>query len=82
MKKYKIKQPLPQFGENVTKDIEVPYELVKEIRADAINDLMNKLCDHCIQQTNECNKLECPFGADSDCCNIVIISEQLKEQNK
>ena len=42
----------------------------------AIDDFMNKLCDHCMQQTNECYNLECPFCTDG--CDIVNISEQLK----
>ena len=43
----------------------------------AIDDYMNKLCNHCMQQTNECYKLECPFCTDG--CGIVNIAEQLKE---
>lgn len=42
----------------------------------AIDDLMNALCDHCIQEKNECYKLECPFCGDG--CDIVNIAEQLK----
>ena len=50
--------------------------VTSEIRNKAINDYMNKLCNHCMQQTNECYKLECPFCTDS--CDIVGIAEQLK----
>ena len=46
------------------------------VRNKAIDDFMNKLCDHCMQQTNECYNLECPFCTDG--CDIVNISEQLK----
>ena len=42
----------------------------------AIDDYMNKLCNHCMQQTNECYKLGCPFCTDG--CGIVNIAEQLK----
>ena len=42
----------------------------------AIDDFTAKLCDHCMQQTNECYKLECPFCTDG--CDIVNIAEQLK----
>ena len=42
----------------------------------AIDDYMNKLCNHCMQQTNECYKLECPFCTDG--CDIVSIAEKLK----
>ena len=57
-------------------------ELVTNARNKAIDDYMNKLCDHCMQQTNECYKLECPFCTDG--CDIVNIAEQLKagEQNE
>ena len=51
-------------------------ELVTNARNKAIDDYMNKLCDHCMQQTNECYKLECPFCTDG--CDIVNIAEQLK----
>ena len=51
-------------------------ELVTNARNKAIDDYMNKLCNHCMQQTNECYKLECPFCTDG--CDIVNISEQLK----
>lgn len=56
-------------------------EVIKErIRADAIYEYMNKLCDKCIQTPNECCNLECPFADDG--CQIVKIAEQLKEQNQ
>lgn len=51
-------------------------ELVANTRNKAIDDYMNKLCNHCMQQTNECYKLECPFSTDG--CDIVNIAEQLK----
>lgn len=51
-------------------------ELIANARNKAIDDYMNKLCNHCMQQTNECYKLECPFCTDG--CDIVNISEQLK----
>ena len=46
----------------------------------AIDDLMNALCDHCMQQTNECYKLECPFCTDG--CDIINIAEQLKGEKQ
>ena len=56
------------------------YNHDKEItiseRNKAIDDYMNKLCNHCMQQTNECYKLECPFCTDG--CDIVNIAEKLK----
>ena len=54
----------------------------KEIYNKAIDDYMNKLCNHCMKEANECNKLECPFCTDG--CDIVKIAEQLKagEENE
>ena len=57
-------------------DVSSFEELVINVRNKAIDDYMNKLCDHCMQQTNECYKLECPFCTDG--CDIVNIAEQLK----
>ena len=57
-------------------DVSSFEELVTNARNKAIDDYMNKLCDHCMQQTNECYKLECPFCTDG--CDIVNIAEQLK----
>ena len=49
----------------------------EKVRNKAIDDYMNKLCNHCMQQKNECYELECPFCSDG--CDIVKIAEQLKE---
>lgn len=49
----------------------------EKVRNKAIDDYMNKLCNHCMQQTNECYKLECPFCTDG--CDIVKIAGKLKE---
>ena len=51
-------------------------ELVANVGNNAIDNYMNELCNHCMQQTNECYKLECPFCTDG--CDIVNIAEQLK----
>lgn len=48
----------------------------EKVRYKAIIDYMNKLCNHCMQQTNKCDKLECPFCSDG--CDIVKIAEQLR----
>ena len=56
------------------------YNHDKEItiseRNKAIDDYMNKLCNHCMQQENKCDKSECPFCSDG--CDIVKIAERLK----
>ena len=57
-------------------DVSSFEELVANARNKAIDDYMNKLCNHCMQQTDECYKLECPFCTDG--CDIVNIAEQLK----
>ena len=83
MKKYKIKQPLPQFGENVAKVIEVPYEVVKEIRADAFDDFANKLKEECRMHYVDCEPY---YGGIQDSIlyedDIDEIAEELKEQKK
>ena len=62
-------------GDRYIKAEEVKY-LLKLERDKAIDDYMNKLCNHCMKETNECNKLKCPFCTDG--CDIVKIAEQLK----
>ena len=57
-------------------DVSSFEELIANARNKAIDNYMNKLCNHCMQQTNECYKLECPFCTDG--CDIVNIAEQLK----
>ena len=68
-------EELKAFRENKWTDIYIKRGYDK-----AIDDYMNKLCDHCMQQTNECYKLECPFCTDG--CDIVNIAEQLKTGRK
>ena len=63
---------------NKTERTKALEEHDKQIRADAIDEYMNKLCDKCIQTPNECWNLECPFADDE--CQIVKIAEELKEQ--
>lgn len=53
-------------------------EYDKKIRAEVIKKYMSKLCEHCMQQTNECYKLECPFCTDG--CDIINIAEQVTDQ--
>ena len=57
-------------------DVSSFEELVTNVRNKTIDDYMNKLCNHCMQQTNECYKLECPFCTDG--CDIVNIAEESK----
>lgn len=68
---WKIKDSCYEVGKNVL------YEHIEKIKTDAIDEYMTKLFDHCMQQTNECCKLECPFCTTG--CDIVKIAEQLKE---
>ena len=57
-------------------DVNSFEELVTNVRNKTIDDYMNKLCNHCMQRTNECYKLECPFCTDG--CDIVNIAEESK----
>ena len=57
-------------------DVNSFEELVTNVRNKTIDDYMNKLCNHCMQQTNESYKLECPFCTDG--CDIVNIAEESK----
>lgn len=73
------------YGDNVCNNCnKILDEYIAEhdakVRANAIYEYMNKLCDKCIQMPNECWNLECPFA--DDVCLIVKIAEQLKEGNK
>ena len=52
----------------------------EKVRYKAIIDYMNKLCNHCMQQENKCDKSECPFCSDG--CDIVKIAERLKAGGK
>ena len=45
MSKYRIKEPMPQYGANTARIINVPDEVVKQIRADAIDDFANWLVE-------------------------------------
>ena len=45
MSKYTIKEPMPQFGKDVARVVNVPDEVVKKIRADAIDDFANWLVE-------------------------------------
>lgn len=45
-------------------------------RNKAIDEFAEKLCEHCMQQTNCCNTLECPFCRDG--CDVVNIANEMK----
>ena len=38
MSKYRIKEPMPQYGANTARIVDVPDEVVNQIRADVIDD--------------------------------------------
>ena len=74
-KKYEEPAELNSDG-SITKSEEVVAP-AKNSPLDCLNiDYMNKLCNHCMQQENKCDKSECPFCSDG--CDIVKIAEQLK----
>ena len=43
MSKYRIKESMPQYGANTARIINVPDEVVKQIRADAIDEFVRKV---------------------------------------
>ena len=54
MSKYKIKELMPQYGANTARIINVPDEVVKQIRADAIEEFARELhkgCNEMIKST-------------------------------
>lgn len=70
MKKYKIKQPLPHIGKDVFKVIEVSDDVVKQIRADVIDEFTKKLIQTVTSMTTGFRVVG----------NIERIAKQLKEQ--
>ncbi len=91
MNKYRIKEPTPQYGENTSRIINIPDEVVKQIRTDAIDEAKNKIVHH----LNDYALQEAPIYQDDmanqrpvylaikNCINGVIeIAEKLKEQEK
>lgn len=68
---------MDNFENKLEKEILFTLDRIRAYeRNKAIDDYMNKLCNHCLRQKNECYKLECPFCTDG--CDIVNIAEQLK----
>ena len=60
-------------------EVEHKLELMKEYEKGynkAIDEYMNLLCEHCMEQENDCSNHECPFCTDG--CDIVNIAERLK----
>ena len=45
MSKYRIKEPMPQYGANTARIVDVPDEVVNQIKADAIDDFANWLVE-------------------------------------
>ena len=86
MSKYTIKEPMPQYGENTARIVNVPDEVVKQIRADAIDSIndnireiykcqfycMEDMCEHDSPTVDRC--IDCFYDA------IQKSLEQLKEQ--
>ena len=72
MSKYKIKEPTPQYGANTARIINVPDEVVKQIRADVIDEFAKKLIQTVTSMTTGFRVVG----------NIERIAKELKEQNK
>ena len=91
MKEYKIEEPMPQYGEDVARVVYVPEEVVKQIRADAIDEFAERLAlylgvEGATKYGNEnAEQMNISYNttlnyeiADA----IDDVREQLKEQNK
>lgn len=62
--------------EELLKALEYDREQYEKGYKDAIQEYMTLLCEHCMQQKNECYNFECPFCTDG--CDIIRIAEQMK----
>ena len=87
MSKYTIKEPMPQYGENTARIVNVPDEVVKQIRADAIDEFADKLnakCSGMIKDKWNSNVAPISWAeAYADFKDdIEEIAEQLKKGNK
>ena len=89
MSKYRIKEPMPQYGANTARIINVPDEVVKQIRTDVIEEykeeVLSRFCEYCDQYA--CNGAM--IGSRQECTTICMlrdvctdIANELKEQNK
>ena len=74
MSKYRIKEPMPQYGANTARIVDVPDEVVKQIRADAIDEFATKICEIL-------EKCQTGFNMVS-MANIWLISRELAEELK
>ena len=55
MSKYIIKEPTPQYGANTARIVNVPDEVVKQIRADAIDEFVKRLKSECRKHYVDCD---------------------------
>ena len=72
MSKYRIKEPMPQYGANTARIINVPDEVVNQIRADVIDEFAKKLIQTVTSMTTGFRVVG----------NIERIAKELKEQDK
>ena len=79
MREYKIVEPMPQYGKDVARIVYVPDEMIKQIRADAIDEFANWLVEQGILG-NRCIS----DGEITDYGKVYAkkYKEQLKEQSK
>ena len=78
MREYKIVEPMPQYGKDVARIVYVPDEMIKQIRADAIDDFVQKVKEHQYLLSDVINSKD--YGMFT--VGIEQIAEELKEQNK
>ena len=75
MSKYVIKEPTPQYGANTARIVNVTDEVVKQIRADAIDDFVHKVKEHHYLLSDVINSTD--YGMFT--VGIEQIAEELKE---
>ena len=91
MREYKIVEPMPQYGKDAARIVNVPDEVVKQIRADAIDEAKDEIVyhlnDYALQEApiyqDDLANQRLVYLAIKNCIDGVIeIAEQVKEQNK
>ena len=85
MREYKIVEPMPQYGKDVARIVYVPDEMIKQIRADAIDEIIEyyKPCNNCcacLEDDRDYFKKKCEMDMQISYTELVEYLEQLKEK--
>jgi uncharacterized protein YwgA len=62
--------------EELTKALQYDRDQYNKGYSDGVAEYMRLLCEHCMQQKNECYNFECPFCTDG--CDIINIAERMR----